>query len=294
MKKKIVLYLMNKKGYSVLKALLDNKFTNYIEYIVGAKDKNVKEDYFQYIKDLCLDNDIEFYERKINEIPKFDGCKIAIGWRWIISDSEKLIVFHDSLLPKYRGFSPLVNMLINGEKEIGVTSLFAEKSYDTGDIIYQTSKKITYPINIKEAIDEVSSLYSKLAIKITEEIINDHKLPRTKQDESKASYSLWRDYDDYFIDWNNSSEKIKRKVDAVGFPYKGAKAFLNDKEITINRCETVSDLNIENRDIGKVIYKENNKPIVVCGEGLLKIIEAIYTDSKKTILPINKFRSRFK
>lgn len=294
MKNKVVLYLMNKKGYSVLKSLLNKNFINHIKFIVGAKDKDVKEDYFQDIKDLCLDNDIEFYERKINEIPKFDGYKIAVGWRWIISDSEKLIVFHDSLLPKYRGFAPLVNMLINGEKEIGVTSLFAEKSYDTGDIIYQISKKTTYPKKIKDAIDEVSSLYSKLAIKITEEIINDHKLPRRKQDESKASYSLWRDYDDYFIDWNNSSEKIKRKVDAVGFPYKGAKAFLNDKEITIKSCETVSDLNIENRDLGKVIFKEEDRPVVVCGKGLLKIKKAIYTDTGNEISPINKFRSRFK
>jgi len=294
MKNKIALYLMNKKGYSVLKALLSKNFTNHIKFIVGAQDKNVKEDYFQDIKDLCLDNNIEFYERRINEIPKFDGYKIAIGWRWIISDSERLIVFHDSLLPKYRGFAPLVSMLINGEKEIGVTSLFAEKSYDTGDIIYQFSKKIIYPIKIKEAIDKVSSLYSKLAIKITEEIINDNKLPRKKQDESKASYSLWRDYDDYFINWNNSSEKIKRKVDAVGFPYKGAKAFLNDKEITIKSCETVSDLNIENRDLGKVIFKEEDRPVVVCGKGLLKIKEAIYTDTGNEISPINKFRSRFK
>jgi methionyl-tRNA formyltransferase len=285
---------MNKKGYSVLKALLDNKFTNYIEYIVGAKDKNVYNDYFQDVKRLCLYNDIEFYERTIDEIPKFDGYKIAIGWRWIISDSEELIVFHDSLLPKYRGFAPLVNMLINGEKEIGVTALFAEESYDTGDIIYQISKKITYPIKIKKAIDEVAILYNKLAIKVTEEIINDHNLPRKKQDESKVSYSLWRDYDDYFIDWNNSSDKIKRKVDAVGFPYKGAKTFLNDKEITIKNCETVSDLNIENRDIGKVIFIENNTPIVVCGKGLLKIKEAIYTYDGDEIFPINKFRSRFK
>ncbi|MFW5795354.1 MAG: methionyl-tRNA formyltransferase, partial [Bacillota bacterium] len=276
------------------KILLDNNYNNHIKFVVGAKDKNVEEDYYQDIRGLCLNNNIDIYERTINEIPKFDGYKIAIGWRWIISDSEKLIVFHDSLLPKYRGFAPLVNMLINGEKEIGVTSLFAEKSYDTGDIIYQISKIITYPIKIKDAIDEVSNLYSELAIKIIKEVIKNNELPRREQDESEASYSLWRDYDDYFIDWNNYAEKIKRKVDAVGFPYKGAKAFLNDEEITIYCCETVSDLKIENRDIGKVVFIDEKKPVVVCGKGLLKINKAIYTDTKNKIFPINKFRSRFK
>jgi methionyl-tRNA formyltransferase len=49
---------------------------------------------------------------------------IAISWRWMLKVSN-LIVIHDSLLPKYRGFSPLVNMLINGEDTLGVTVLFA-------------------------------------------------------------------------------------------------------------------------------------------------------------------------
>ena len=49
-------------------------------------------------------------------------------------------------MPKYRGFAPLVNSLVNGEKIIGVTALFASEEYDNGDIIMQSSVDITYPI----------------------------------------------------------------------------------------------------------------------------------------------------
>ena len=42
----------------------------------------------------------------------------------MIKNSENLIVFHDSLLPKYRGFAPLVSQLINGEEYLGVTAIF--------------------------------------------------------------------------------------------------------------------------------------------------------------------------
>ena len=46
-----------------------------------------------------------------------------------------MIIFHDSLLPKYRGFAPLVNSLINQEKEIGVTAIKASQNYDEGDTV---------------------------------------------------------------------------------------------------------------------------------------------------------------
>ena len=68
---------------------------------------------------------------------KFLGFKFAIGWKWIIDNTSQLIVLHDSLLPKYRGFSPLVNSLINGDTLTGVTALFASSEYDKGEIIEQ-------------------------------------------------------------------------------------------------------------------------------------------------------------
>ena len=85
--------------------------------------------------------------------------QLAIGWRWLISGTENLIVLHDSLLPKYRGFAPLVNSLINGEQEIGVTAIWAGPEFDAGEIIFQEKAGICYPIKIQEAIEIVSGLY---------------------------------------------------------------------------------------------------------------------------------------
>jgi methionyl-tRNA formyltransferase len=53
---------------------------------------------------------------------------------------------HDSLLPKYRGFAPLPNALINGEREVGVTALFASEEYDMGDIVCQRRLAVEYPM----------------------------------------------------------------------------------------------------------------------------------------------------
>ena len=103
---------------------------------------------------------------------------------------------------------------------------------------------------------------------------------------------MWLDQEDYFIDWQWSAEKIKRFVDAVGFPYDGAKARLNEKVIKLEVVQVVDDVYVEHRErhIGKVIFIDT-APIVVCTSGLLKLLTI--TDVSGQPLNIN-FRSRFK
>lgn len=116
---KVAFYLMNSKGFYVLQSFLNKFGSNAIEYIAAARDLKLENDYFHNIKNLAEKTQIEFYERTKLPIEKeqlFKGYKFSIGWRWLIQNEENLIVFHDSLLPKYRGFAPLVNSLINKEK----------------------------------------------------------------------------------------------------------------------------------------------------------------------------------
>jgi methionyl-tRNA formyltransferase len=288
---KIVFYLMGEKGLYVLKGFLEEYSAGNIEYVVLAKDKNVINDYNSELKGLCEKNSLKYYDRT-DDLANFKGYKFAIGWRWIIDDCEKLIVLHDSILPKYRGFAPLVNMLVNGEEKIGVTALFASKEYDRGNIIKQEQLSINYPIKIKAAIELISILYSNLVNGICDLIFKLEKIIGTPQQEEKASYSLWRDELDYLIDWNSDSKKIKRLIDATGYPYNGASTYLNGKKIIIDDAEEYPDLDIENRDVGKVIFIEEGFPIIVCGKGLLKIKEARFLDNT-SILPLKRFRSRF-
>ena len=290
--KRVVFYLMNEKGLHVLMSFVEKFSGEKIEYVVLSEDKSVQKDYYDELTSLCNKHSILYFNRKDN-IPKFEGYKFAIGWRWIIDDTSNLIVLHDSILPKYRGFSPLVNMMINGEDEIGVTALFASNEYDKGQIIKQEKVNITYPIKIQEAIQRISPLYSKLVNYISDLIFDSKEIIGIPQDEKSATYSLWRDEQDYFIDWNCDSTYIRRKVDAVGYPYGGARTYLNNEIVIVEEVEEYGDLNIENRDVGKVIFVEHGYPVIVCGEGLLKVTKAsdINGDS---ILPLKSFRIRFK
>jgi methionyl-tRNA formyltransferase len=288
---KVVFYLMNQKGYTVLNTFLSKFDRSFIEFIVLSKDSNVKNDYFIEIRSLCEDNQILYY-MKSDSIPKFNGYKFAVGWRWIIPYTDRLIILHDSLLPKYRGFSPLVNMLINGEKEIGVTALYAADEYDRGDIISQEKMSIDYPIKIENAIDRVSMLYSKIVMTICEAIFSGDRILAHPQNENQATYSLWRDEEDYIINWNKDSHFIKRMIDALSYPFKGAKSYLNGELVTISDAEVYEEKRIENRDIGKVIFIEQGYPVVVCGKGLIKITK-ILSSENKNLLPLKNFRIRF-
>jgi methionyl-tRNA formyltransferase len=119
------------------------------------------------------------------------------------------------------------------------------------------------------------------------------ELDSIPQNEKDASYSLWRDDLDYQIDWSKSANSIKRFIDSVGYPYKGAITKLENKLVVILESTVMENVKIENRMVGKLIYYNNDKPVIVCGDGLIRLDEVVYQDSRESILPLKKFRTRF-
>ena len=204
-----------------------------------------------------------------------------------------MVVFHDSLLPRYRGFAPLVSALVNGEKKIGVSALFASEEYDRGEIISQKSADIDYPLTIKQAIDIIIPCYEELTYEVVSKLLGGGVCTQV-QDESIATYSLWRDSDDYFIDWSWDAPRIKRFIDALGYPYEGAKVIMEDKIWSVWEAEVLPEVVVENRMHGKVIFIQDENPVIVCGSGLLKLLRITDTVSGQNVLPLQKFRIRFK
>ena len=294
---KIVLFLMTEKGFEIVKFMILN-YRDMIDLVVVGQDKNISNDYSNEIIEVCKENRVEWSYKDNNRKINDDFFIFAISWRWMIHHREdRLIVFHDSLLPKYRGFSPLVNMLINGEETIGVSALLGGKSYDSGDIIAQVSSNITYPIKIAKAIQINNVNYLNLVTIVVNQIKENNIMSEAQCDED-VTYSVWRDSLDYFIDWNQSSEEIKRFVDAVGEPYSGAKTRVdNNKMLLIDEVEVIDDVICELRHVGKVLFLEEGFPCVICGVGMLKILSAremreMEAENCMSFFPLKKFRYR--
>ena len=287
---KIDFLLMNYKGFYVLSKIIDNGYRDIINSVISAKDINVVNDYYNDIEQICKNYSIRFFDRK-NMPQNIVDYKIAIGWRWIIEDYKNLIIIHDSLLPKYRGFAPLASALINGETSVGATLLLANKEYDKGDIIIQKELVIHYPVKLVRVIEEISKIYVWLIIEFLKKLQSNSILKGQPQNDEMASYSLWRDEEDYRIDWNKNSGEIHRFIDSVGFPYKGASCLYEGNLIRIHECVEINDVSIVNRISGKIFLLTNGHPIVVCGKGLLMITHA--TNDIGENLEIKSLRTRF-
>jgi len=288
----INIYILGKKGLESLEQL-DAKWYPYLHTIIVGKDQEVQQDYSEEVEAFAQKNQIKSVLRTqvTPEIHEGVTLNIAIGWRWLLSLDIPLLVFHDSILPKYRGFNPLVSALINGDSEIGVTALHGTDEFDQGAIVAQRILPIQYPITIQKAIDLLAKEYAILF----ESVIQMHvekNLTSTPQDESKATFSLWRDEEDYKIDWNQESFSIKRMIDAVGFPYKGAYTVMEDSILRIRHAEVYPDVTIVNRTPGKVLFKHADGYVIVCGKGLLKV--STFYDEQNEIMTLSKFRIRFK
>ena len=290
----ITLFLMTEKGYEFLKETA-TKYKSLFNRVVVGNDKSIQKDFEDEIINFCVKENID-YVKKADFKEVASEYVIAISWRWLIKHpAEKLVVFHDSPLPKYRGFAPLVNALINGENEMGVTAIFGATDFDTGDIITQSKSNISYPTTIAEAIRQNNKNYLNCAELVLDKLLSGKEIKATKQVESEASYSVWRDEDDYKIDWSKSSSDIRRLIDAVGFPYKGASTFFDGKLLRILKAEEYVDVSIENRHYGKVLFVSEGKPVAICGKGMLKITEAYIEEDGTQIpfFPLSKFRIRF-
>lgn len=286
----IKLYLLGEKGLECLKSL-DTKYFASISEIVIGKDINVQKDYSDEIASLAQTIGLSFTFRGQEQENKGISLRIAIGWRWMINPVENLIVFHDSILPKYRGFNPLVSALINGDDEIGATALYASEKFDQGPILAQKKVPIKYPIKIAIATKLMAAIYVDLLQHILEDFFQDG-LSSGIQNDDEASYSLWRDEKDYEINWALSAVEINRFIDATGYPYKGAKTKVGDQEVRIFDAAVEEDINIVNRTPGKVMFKEAGRYFIVCGKGLLSVSE-FYSESGSVVDFQNSFRLRF-
>lgn len=201
-----------------------------------------------------------------------------VGWQWLLSPAdgkldERFIVLHDSLLPKLRGFNPTVTALIAGEPACGVTAFRPDGGIDSGPTCGQRVLELSSCPAIGDTYQRLGALCADLVRDVAQGAA-EGTLRFAEQQHGDATYSLWRGEDDYAIDWSLSAEHVCRFVAAVGWPYMGAKTTVNGTEIRIDRVEPSQDMNFPLRQAGKVWSLRDGVPTVVCGTGMVRILEA--------------------
>lgn len=285
----IVICAVGLKGSIFVEGLLAHSVP--VKRIVSYDQMNDLSRGFDRIRTAAAKHAIDL---EVNRRPQFAPAEFVmlVGWQQILdANSAKLIVFHDSLLPKYRGFAPTATALIKGEPEIGVTAIVGTSSFDEGPVLGSRRNTIAYPVTIRTALEAQASSMVDLALEILGNAAADELRP-VPQDCTNGSFSLWRDDDDYLIDWSVSADEIARFIDAVGFPYPGARTRHGGDPIVIRRATVLPDCAFEIRNPGKVYRLDSSCPVVVCGAGLLRIEEAEALDG--TPISFDRVRTRFR
>lgn len=243
------------------------------------------------------DNKLNFYSKEFN-IPFHQGVKINSDEFFRLASKYNCDLFvsmsfdqifkkrilelprlktincHASKLPFYRGRNVLNWVLINDEKEFGITVHYVDEDIDTGDIILQK----TYPIS--EA-DDYGTLLNKAYVGCAESLyeaikkIQNKTAIRTKQSNihPTGSYVGKREPGDEIINWNKKSREIFNFVRALCYPGPKATTILKNKLIKINKAVLIKDAPEYISIPGQILGRTLKGYLVKTSDSFIEILE---------------------
>ena len=217
---------------------------------------------------------------------------------------------HASLLPLYRGASPIQQAILHRDKESGISTMLMAEGLDTGDILLQKKLPLTGE-ETGESLFEALALLSQDCILETLRLLEEGKCPRRAQEEEKASHCSMIVKQDGFVNWNKPAVEIEAMVRAFN-PWPAAVSILsNGKSFKIWKARVVENLEEGFRSFSEIqeellfahlpeslseekkeafrkkegvglMYKnkENKRLLLSTGEGYLEILE-IQVEGKK-------------
>ena len=231
------------------------------------KIKKNKE-FFSFLKSLDLDYIIvvaygKILPREILEIPKYGTINI-----------------HWSLLPKYRGASPIQEALKNGDKETWLTVMLMSEGMDEGDILSQERIKVDIVDNTKIIFQKFAQIWTKFLVDTLREHIL-WKISPQKQDESQVTYCWKIEKEDGRISFHDMTAKQIYQLFQAYYLWPGIYAFLPDgKRLVIEDCFFLEENN--NQGTGTLIQLSKKGFWIVCKEGIL-LLKQVKPEGKKSM-----------
>ena len=255
-------------------------------YVFSFKETPWEPPFLESIRETAKKIDARFFEaprlsvsslRNIWEQRLID-IMFLVNWRYKVPPSvystvpRGVFVFHDSLLPKYRGFSPTVWAVINGERETGVTLFEIAEDIDAGDIVDQERVPIGFDETISVIHDRVTKTYLRLLDRNLERLLAG-SYEKHPQDHSRATYTCRRVPEDNEICWSLPSERIYNLIRAVSKPYPGAFTYLGNRKLFVWSARRAEQRHTYvGRIPGRVIeIRKGGGVLVLTGDGSIEL-----------------------
>ncbi len=242
-------------------------------------DENIKLPIFQPLK---LKNNQEAKE-EIQQL-KPDFILVAAYGQILpkdILDIAPCINLHASLLPNYRGASPIQESLLNDDSFTGVTSMLMEEGLDSGDILGFQYLKITRTMEVSEAFEKLSHIAAQLTITTLDNFENINAI---KQNESLVTFCKKIKKDDGLVDFCDA-KKLFLKYKAYSY-WPGV--FLSS-ELKLKDIELNEELSQNNE--GEILEINKDFILIGCKKGSLKI-KTLQAPSKKAMSSVDFVRGQ--
>lgn len=183
---------------------------------------------------------------------------------------------HASLLPKYRGASPIQSVILNGEKETGVTIMKMDENMDTGPILSQEKIQISPSVEFNKLHDKLADLGAELLNKTLISYFA-HDLKLIKQNDKGASYTKIIKKEDGYINWHDSAVQLERKIRAFN-PWPGTFTHLNNKKLKIIE---VNKTDKKNTFAPGTMFFDNGEIYIACQDKCLLIKKLQFESGKE-------------
>ena len=249
-----------------------------------------------HIKQFCMDSNLDipiFQPLKLRgnkeatlEIKKLNPDFIIVAAYGQILPKEILdiapcINLHASLLPKYRGASPIQESLLNDDTYTGVTSMLMEEGLDSGDILGLQYLKITPSMQVSEAFEKLSVIAAKLTITTLD---NYENIKPLKQNEAEVSFCKKIKKEDglvNFLDAKNLYLKYKA--------YSYWPGIFLQSELKLKNIELIETTS--SNEEGEILEIAKDFIIIGCKKGSLKI-KTLQAPSKNAISSVDYIRGQ--
>ncbi len=189
-----------------------------------------------------------------------------------------IINVHASLLPKFRGSSPIQWAILTGQTQTGVSIMRTALGIDSGGVLLQKVVDILPDETAGELFDRLSELGAEALIEGLE-IIQSGKAVYTPQNESEATHYPMLSREDGKIDWSRSAQEIGWHVRGMN-PWPSAFSHIGTKMFKIWKAQPIEDMTeLNGLGVGQ-IWTDNKRMIVKCGKGCLELVE-VQLEGKK-------------
>ncbi|MFI3256892.1 MAG: methionyl-tRNA formyltransferase [Spirochaetales bacterium] len=195
------------------------------------------------------------------------------------------INLHTSLLPKFRGASPVCAAILAGEKETGVTVQRIAPEMDTGDILLQHRLTLSGTENSQEILFKLAESGGNMLNEVLNNIENGTEIA-IKQNESDATYCAVLKKEDGIIDWEKTADEICTLVRAV-YSWPGAFTSIDNTLLTLHKASVFdkadSLFNEKNAPPGTLLGTDKESGILFqTGKGILAV-QILQKHGKKTM-----------